>query len=154
MQRRASLWILGVFCTSLLVGIKAIAGLMPIHLHLQKLIGRFHLRAHSLPTNHIIKSILEARPSDNVKPHLFFLDKLTPRQHTIIKSPIVNMDNRFNEIIPSFSPFNYEFSLRNRLINVFPNQFSFYPVNRKSNNNVKSYLTKLDNLILQALSDS
>ena len=52
-----------------------------------------------------------------------------------------------------FFPFNYEFSLRNRLINVFPNQFSFYPVNKKSNNFVKSHLTKLNNLILQASSN-
>ena len=71
----------------------------------------------------------------------------------IIKSPIINIDNKFNEIILSFSPFNFKFSLGNRLINVFPNQFSFYFVNRKSDNSVKSYLTKLDNLILHASSD-
>jgi len=63
------------------------------------------------------------------------------------------MDNRFNKIFLSFFLFNYEFSLRNRLINVFPNQFSFYPENKKSNNFVKSHLTKLNNLILQASSN-
>ena len=71
----------------------------------------------------------------------------------IIKSPIIGIDNRFNEIVLSFSPFNYEFSLGNKLINVFPNQFFFYPMNRKSDNNVKNHLTKLNNLVLQALSD-
>ena len=63
------------------------------------------------------------------------------------------MDNRFNEIVLYLSPFNYEFSLGNKLINVFPNQFFFYPMNRKSDNNVKNHLTKLNNLVLQALSD-
>ena len=142
MQKRASLWILDVFHISPSVGIEAITSLMPIYLYLWKLIRRFYLRAHSLPVNHIIKSILEVRPLDNIKSYLFSLNKLTLRQHTIIKSSIIDMDNRFNEIVPFFSLFNYEFSLKNRLINVFPNQFLFYLMNRKS------YLTKLDNLIL------
>ena len=64
------------------------------------------------------------------------------------------MDNRFNEVIPSFSPFNSEISPGNRLIDVFPNQFSFYPVNRKNNNDVKNQLTNLNNLILQVSSNS
>ena len=37
MQRRAALWILGVFHTSSILEIKAIAGLDPIHLYFQKL---------------------------------------------------------------------------------------------------------------------
>ena len=148
MQRRVSLWILGTFCISLSAEIKAIVGLTPIHLHLQKLSERFHFKAYSLLVNYIIKLILEVRLSDNIKPHSLSLNKLTPRQCTIIKSPIID---RFNEIIPFFSPFNSEFSLENRLVNVFPNQF--YSVNRKSNNNVKSHLTKLNNLILCTLSN-
>jgi len=34
MQRKAAIWILGAFCTSPTAGIKAIAGLIPIYLHL------------------------------------------------------------------------------------------------------------------------
>ena len=63
------------------------------------------------------------------------------------------MNNRFYEIVLSFSLFNSEFSLGNRLIDIFPNQFFFYPTNKKNNNNVKNQLTNLNNLILQALSD-
>jgi len=37
MQRRAALWITGAFHTSPTEGIEAIAGLMPIKLHLKKL---------------------------------------------------------------------------------------------------------------------
>ena len=54
MQRRASIWILGAFKTPPSFGIKAIAGLIPINLHLQKLSGRLQLRSHSLPHNHIL----------------------------------------------------------------------------------------------------
>ena len=43
MQRRATLWITGVFRTSPTLGVKAIAGLVPIYLHLKKLYERFLL---------------------------------------------------------------------------------------------------------------
>jgi len=43
MQRRAAIWILGAFKTSPSYGIEALAGLIPINLHLQKLGSRFQL---------------------------------------------------------------------------------------------------------------
>ena len=54
--------------------IEAIAGLIPIYLNIQKLIGRFQLRAHFLLTNHIIKSLLNARPLINAKAHCLLLE--------------------------------------------------------------------------------
>ena len=69
MQRRVALWILGDFCTFPSADIKAIAGLIPIYLHLQKLNSKFHLRVHTLPTNHIIKSLLETRSINNKYTH-------------------------------------------------------------------------------------
>ena len=35
MQRKAALWITGAFCTSPTGGTEALAGLIPVHLHLQ-----------------------------------------------------------------------------------------------------------------------
>ena len=134
-------------------GIEAIASFMPIHLHLQKLCSRFYLRAHSLPLNHIIRLILETRLSDNIKSHTLSLERLISRQQAIIKSPIIDMNNRFNEVFSSFSPFNYKISPWNRLIDIFPNHFSFHTLNRNSDNNIKSHLLKLNNLTLQASSD-
>jgi len=43
MQRRAAIWILGAFKTSSTEGIKAIAGIIPIKFHLQKLARRSQL---------------------------------------------------------------------------------------------------------------
>jgi len=48
MQQRAALWITGAFRTSLSEGIEAIAGLIPITLHLCKLNGRHHLHYASI----------------------------------------------------------------------------------------------------------
>ena len=74
MQQRVALLVLDTFHISPISEIEAIASLIPIHLHLQKLCGRFHLRAYSLPLNHIIRLILETRPSDNVKSHTLLLE--------------------------------------------------------------------------------
>ena len=61
LQRRVATWILGAFKKSPSYSIKTIAGLILIHLHLQKLSRRSQLRAHSLPANHILRSLM----SDN-----------------------------------------------------------------------------------------
>jgi len=54
MQRKAAIWILGAFKTSLTEGIETIVDLLPIKLYLQKLVGRSQLHAMSLPMNYII----------------------------------------------------------------------------------------------------
>ena len=64
------------------------------------------------------------------------------------------MDNRFNKVFLFFSPFNYEFLLENKLIDIFFNHFSFHYLNRKNNHNIKSYLLKLNSITLQVSSDS
>ena len=153
MQRRAALWISGAFHTSFILDSKAIASLIPIHLHLQKLIGRFHLRAHSLLSNYIIKLLLEMRSLNDNESYWLLLERLMHRQQTIIKDLIVDMDNRFNEVFSSFSLFNCEFSSGNRLIDIFPNHFLFHSLNRKSNHSIKSHLCNLDSITLQVSSD-
>ena len=42
------------------------------------------------------------------------------------------MDNKLNEVFPFFSSFNPEFLPGNRLIDIFPNCFSFYLPNRSN----------------------
>jgi len=54
MQRRAAIWILGVFKMSPLEGIEALAGLIPVKYHLQKLTEHSPIRPFKLPENHII----------------------------------------------------------------------------------------------------
>ena len=64
------------------------------------------------------------------------------------------MNNKFNQVFPFFSPFNYEFLLGNRLIDIFTNCFPFHSLNRKSKQDIKNYLQNLDNITIQVLSDS
>ena len=52
-----------------MVGIKAIANLIPIYIHLKKLQGRFYLRGFLLSSNHIIKSIINISGSNEYIAH-------------------------------------------------------------------------------------
>jgi len=63
MQRRVAIWILGAFKTFLSYGIEAIAGLVSIKLHLQKLGGKSQLRAHKLPPNHLVCFLMDSQLS-------------------------------------------------------------------------------------------
>jgi len=80
MQHCVAIWILDAFCTSLSFGIEAIAGLIPVKFHLQKLCGKFQLRAYSLPTNHIIRSLLDSSPFYTTPPHPQLLAHLKLKQ--------------------------------------------------------------------------
>jgi len=50
---------LDTFHISLTMEIKAIAGLIPIYLHLRKLSGRNQLQSATFPHNHIIKVLFK-----------------------------------------------------------------------------------------------
>jgi len=65
MQCKAALWIIGAFCTSLSEGVKAIASLVPINLHLKKLNGQYHLRYATIPPFHAINSLLDKHQNRN-----------------------------------------------------------------------------------------
>lgn len=80
MQRRAVLWILGAFCTFCTLGIKAIAGLVLIYLHLQNLSRHHQLRITTLLNNHAIKSLLKGKHLENTSPQCLLLDNMTLKQ--------------------------------------------------------------------------
>ena len=61
-QRRAAIWILEAFKTSPMEGIEALAGLIPIRFHLQKIAKRSLICPFKLPDNHILKNLLNDDP--------------------------------------------------------------------------------------------
>ena len=70
-----------------------------------------------------------------------------------IKGPILNIDNRTNEVFLSFDLFSSEFSPRDKLVDIFPSCFSFYSTNRKSEENIKVYIYRLDEITLLLSAD-
>jgi len=147
MQRRATIWILGAFKISPLEGIKAIAGLTPIKLYLQKLVGRSQLCILSLPPNHLIQMLMRSPFGTPKCRHPASLDALTSCQRALIKGHLVDSDNRFNGIFSLFSPLHPELSLGFRIIDNFSDCFSFNLCNKEKND--KIHLQQLDNMVIE-----
>ena len=72
------------------------------------------------------------------------MNKLISKQALYLKSPFVDMNNRYNKFFPAFVPLNKEFSPGNCLCDNFSDCFFFYPWPY----NVKNQLCKLDNIII------
>jgi len=62
------------------IEIKAIAGLILIQLHIQKLSEHNQLRTSSISNNHTIKSLLKIRHVENSTPHHLSLEYMTSKQ--------------------------------------------------------------------------
>ena len=81
------------------------------------------------------------------------MKKLTNKQRLKVKSSIIDANNRLNGIFNSFDSFNNKFSSGNRLIDMFPSYFSFYPLDKKSAETRKTHLCKLDEIIFNTLTN-
>ena len=147
-QRKATIWILGAFKTFPSLGIKAIADLIPIKLHLQKLGERLQLWAHLFLPNHLIWSLMDSPHSASMSQHSALLDSLTRCQCSLIKNHLVDMDNRFNGIFPSFTPLHSELSPGYRVIDNFSDWLVFN-LHSKQNGN-KTCTQQLDNMIIKS----
>jgi len=139
MQKRAAIWILGAFKTSLLYGIEAVTGLIPIKLHLQKLGGRSQLWVYKLPPNHLVHSLMDSQLSTSSTHNIIPLNSLINRQRSLIKGYLVDMANRFNKCFPSFSPLHSEFSPGHRIIDNFSDCFSFNVCDKEKDNKYHAY---------------
>jgi hypothetical protein len=87
MQRRAALWIIGTFRTSPTMAIEAIAGLIPIHLHLSKLAQRSSVQMSTFHQMHVLHmfSGLHAECTQYSLSPLF----LTERQTDKVSRPLI-----------------------------------------------------------------
>jgi len=119
------IWILEAFKTSPLYGVEAIAKLIPIKLHLQKLGGRSQLRMNKLSHNHLLHLLIDLHINSSSNFKSIVLDLLTNRQQSLVKGHLVNTANRSYECFPSFSPLNLEFSPGLRIIDNFSEHISF-----------------------------
>jgi len=120
MQRKAALWILGAFCTSPTRGIEALAGLIPIQLHLKKLVKWSCFRAATLPSQHALISLLSARNSKDTYPHPQSLALLTNAQSTRLRSSLLDTEVSLLNLTERFSPLHPEICLEHRLLDNFP----------------------------------
>ena len=154
MQRRAAIWILGAFKTSLMEGIEALAGLMPIRFHLQKIAKRSLIRPFKLPANHILNNLMNDDPPSHKMYKVHNIGSLTNHQRSLTKGHIVDSNVKSYGIFPSFSPLDPEFLPGHRIIDIFSNRLSFNLVNKKEKNHIKIRCQELDDLTLHCSSKS
>jgi len=60
------------------------------------------------------------------------------------------MNNRFNKVFPLFDPLNPKFSPGDRIIDCFPNHFSFHLFSKSKDQHFKSCIQQLDNLAIES----
>ena len=140
MQCKAALWILSAFCTFPTGGIKALAGLIPIHLYLKKLVKRSCLRTATLPSQHALISLLSDKHSKSVPSHPQFLTLLNDTQCACLKGPFLDTEVSLLNLTECFNSLYAEATLGCRLLDSFPNHISFYPCNCSSLRNCKTHL--------------
>ena len=133
------------------MGIKAITSLTPINLYLQKIGDRSQLRAHSLPSNHILRSLISSCNEFPLHQHPILLNSLTRRQCDLIKGHLVDMDNCFNEVFPSFEFINPELFPSYKIIDTHANCFSFHPFSKWANHSINSQVQELDKIAIELL---
>jgi len=132
-QRRATIWILGAFKTSPSEGIEAIAGLIHIKYHLQKLVGRSQLRSAALPANYLIRMFMNDHSNNHSSPNPHSINSLTNCQKTIAKGHLIDSNNKLYEIFQAFSSLHPEFKPGSRISDQFSDHFSFNLTSKEKN---------------------
>ena len=110
--------------------LEAIAGLIPIKFHLQKLTSRSQLCSTALLENHLIITLIDDPLNMHNKPSPLSINMLTECQKNTIKEHLINSNNKLFGVFPSFSPLNLEFNPGFRIVDIFPDQVSFNLANK------------------------
>jgi len=126
MQCKAALWITGTFWTSPSDGIEAIAGLIPVTLHMRKLNSRHHLRYGTILSLYAINLLLDSQHVKNYPLHRVTTSKLTNKQWANLKSPIKDVNKCLDSIRNYFNPMFPLFSPGSRVVDYFSSRISFY----------------------------
>ena len=146
-QRRATIWILGAFKTLPLESIEAIAGIISIKFHFQKIAKRLQICSFKLSANHILRNLLDKSPSLPNTSNSHNIGLLTNCQRTLTKGHLIDTCNKAYGIFPSFSSLNPEFSPGHCIIDNFSDRFSFNLVNKKEKEISKIRTQELDNMV-------
>ncbi|KAF7760000.1 hypothetical protein Agabi119p4_11695 [Agaricus bisporus var. burnettii] len=124
-------WITGAFRTSPTGAMTAVAGLMPLHLHLKKLFERSVICINTLHPHHPVLSLLEQRKAKGSTLHPNALERKSKTIRNVIKSPLDSViDNPSSEI---FDPLSEHIKPGHRLVDRHPDKVKFVlmPKNRK-----------------------
>ncbi|KAJ3570517.1 hypothetical protein NP233_g4354 [Leucocoprinus birnbaumii] len=130
MQHRAALWIIGAFRMSPTGRCEALAGLIPVHLHLRKssLMGR-----HDALGAHV---------------HWWHINNLGTKAFLVTKSMAVDVAGKLPRLTEVFDTDSNKACPGNQIMDVFSNRISFHP--RPNGASVDEQITLLDATLLKA----
>jgi len=80
----------------------------------------------------------------------YSINSLTSCQKTITKGHLINSNNKLYGVFPAFSPFHPEFNPGSRIVDLFPDCFSFNLASKEKNN--KKHSQQLNEMTLQSSS--
>ncbi len=126
MQRKAAIWITGAFRTSPTGGVQAIAGLLPIHLHIRKLSWRASFRTATLSATHPARSLMGAEYRGDAEEHPLAISQLTPKQLAAVCGSIVDANDALPPLADVFEPCAQENRPGQRLLDLFPDRVAFF----------------------------
>ena len=137
---------MGAFKTSPLEGIEALAGLIPVKSHLQKIAKRSQICPFKLLKSHIPNNLMDDSPHQH---NPFNTGSLTHHQKILTKGHLIDSKTKSYGIFPSFSPLNPEFTLGHRIIDNFSDRFSFNLVNKTEKGKNNRCAQELDEMVLR-----
>ncbi|CAA7269300.1 unnamed protein product [Cyclocybe aegerita] len=105
MQQKAALWIMGAFHTSPTGSLEALAGLIPVHLMLKKLVAHAVYRVATLSDTHPLRSMMGERLLKQAEPHARSAALMTPAMRGKVKSTVMEVDKCVHTLTESFEPF-------------------------------------------------
>ncbi|KJA13003.1 hypothetical protein HYPSUDRAFT_209909 [Hypholoma sublateritium FD-334 SS-4] len=126
MQRRAAIWITGAFKTSPTSGVQAIAGLMPIHLHIWKIAWQAHFQTAMLSDTHPMRSLLEPQYRKEAHKHPIALNRLSVRECPKLRGAIMDTHSEILALTETFAPCVPEAWPGQRLLDLFPARTVFH----------------------------
>ena len=108
----------------------------------------------SLPSNHMVKALLDCYYLNALNLHHIFLEKLSSKQRLKVKIFIIDTNNCLNRIISSLNPLHKELTPRFWLVNTFSNCFLFNIAECKVNDYKNIHLQKLNDIFIDFLQNS
>jgi len=153
MQRQAGIWITGSFRTSPTGGIESLAGLLPIHLLLKRLVDRSCLRVPTLSLSHPIRPLLTNFFLGSIPSHPLGLARLPQSASFKLKSPLQDIILTASLPTEVFAPCHSDNSPGSRLLDLFPGRISTYRAPNPGSDDYSKYVSNLDTLLTTFKSD-
>jgi len=149
-QRLAALWIMGCFRTSPTGGTEALAGLVPMHILLKRLVSRSCARMATLGHSHPVRALLEPAQVGSAPPVPLGLAGLSTALKRRLISPAKDAQAACAEFTETFQALHPEMEPGNRLLDIFLGRIVCHLSPRMSDDRYGDYVKQLDATLMAA----